>query len=79
MNNLTSDELQLETLKAEYKQYTEELQQLELSVEDEIDYRTMQIIVDEKLPAIRDRLTEIYSDILYLQERIALELKARRL
>jgi hypothetical protein len=75
MNN----EYKLEKLKAEHEQYTKELEQLELSVEDEIDYRTMQILVDEKLPAIRDKLTKIYSNILYLQEKITLELKSRKL
>lgn len=76
---MTTNERQLETLKTEHQQYTYELEQLERSVEEEKDYRTLQIIVDEKLPAMRDRLTEIYSEILFLQERIALELKTRRL
>ena len=74
-----SNEQQLETLKAEQQRYSKELKELELSLGEEIDYRQMQVIVDEKLPAIRDKLTQIYSDIIYLQEQIATELKARKL
>ena len=76
---MTTNEEQLEILKAEHKQYTYELEQLEKSVEEEKDYRTLQMIVDERLPDIRDKLTNILSDIIYLQERIALEFKSRRL
>lgn len=76
---MITNEQQLETLRAEYQQYTYELEQLEKSVEEEKDYRTLHIIVDEKLPDIRDKRTNILSDIIYLQERIALELKSRRL
>lgn len=74
---MTVNKHKLETLKAERQQYTYELEQLERSVVEEKYYRTRQITVDEKLPAIRDKLTELYSEILCLQERIANELKSK--
>lgn len=76
---MTANEQQLEALRAEHQRYTHELHQLERSVEEEKDYRMRQITVDDKLPAIRDKLTELYSEILFLQEQIALKLKSRRL
>lgn len=74
-----SNEQQLDKLKKDYSQYQKELEQLQLSVNESKEYEGTPINVDKQLTKIRKKLDDSYNKILNLQEKIALELKARRL
>lgn len=76
---MSTKEYRLEKLELEHEKYRKELEQLQLSVEEEKEYNGTSITIDKQLTKIRKKLDDSYNKILNLQDRIALELKARRL
>lgn len=76
---MTTNEHKLEKLKIEHEKYRTELEQLQLSVDDNKQYEGSLVTIDKQLTTIRSKLDRSYNKILNLQEKIALELKARRL
>lgn len=76
---MTTNEQQLNNLKKEHESYQKELEQLQMSVEENKEYKDTIISVDKRLAKIRRKLDDSYNKIVNIQEKIALELKARRL
>jgi len=73
---MTSNEQQLEELNKDCLRYQQDLDDLHLSIEAN---KATNTTIDKKLTKIQRKLDDSYNKILNLQEKIALELKARRL
>lgn len=70
---MTANEQQIEELNKDYLKYKQDLDDLQQSVKE------YSIAVDIKLTSIQKKLDDSYNKILNLQDKIALELKSRRL